>query len=87
MFPYVIILTEIWINYDEHQLYNISEPNYTSYIKNNEDHRAGGIILYVKTWSDIICDLVIFQTADIFKLEIKCNLKLFFILAKHMKVA
>lgn len=42
---HVIILTEVWIYSEENTNYNIH--NYNSYFCNNDEERAGGIVMYV----------------------------------------
>lgn len=42
---HVIILTEVWIYSEENTNYNIQ--NYSSYFCNNDEERAGGIVIYV----------------------------------------
>lgn len=53
--PKIIILTEIWINDHESSLYEI--PNFKLYINTCEEHRAGGVAVYVDS-SVNVCDCV-----------------------------
>lgn len=44
--PDIIVLSEIWINSDESNLYTI--PDYNLYLKCNDQYRAGGVAVYIK---------------------------------------
>jgi len=71
-YPDVIILSEIWINSNESNLYNI--PHYSQFIKCNNGYRSGGIVVYLhESLEKIDCCLLNFQTADIIKVAIKKN--------------
>lgn len=82
LLPEIIILTEIWISENEKQFYEI--PNYISYIKSNEEYRAGGVIVYVKSYIKVInCKPVIFQSADVLELNFNFNSSSFLLLAVY----
>lgn len=52
--PDVIVLTEVWINDNECNLYNID--GYQKFTKCNNSYRAGGIIVYVDhRYQDVRC--------------------------------
>lgn len=44
--PDIIVLSEIWINYNETDFYKL--PDYNVYFNCNENYRAGGIAVYLK---------------------------------------
>lgn len=61
--PKIIILTEIWINDHEISLYEI--PNYKLYINTCEEHRAGGVAVYVDSSVNVFdCVKVKFKSAN-----------------------
>lgn len=69
--PSIIILSEIWINSNESQFYEIEGYNLKT--KCNDEYRAGGVAIYVKNSIDIIeCLTVPMVSADV--LNIKINL-------------
>lgn len=80
--PDIIILSEVWINANEISYYNI--PDYKSYIKSNDDHRAGGVVMYIKSNIEIIFrNLVNFQSAYVLNINVKINLTEFCIFAVY----
>lgn len=86
LFSEFIILTEVWVDGNELDLYSI--PNYISVIKPNNDNRAGGTIVYIKSYIELIsCNPVNIKSADILKVEFKFNSDIFCILAVYLKIA
>lgn len=55
--PDIIVLTEIWIKESESHLYEI--PNYNSFIKTNENYRAGGVKVFIKTNVEVLSSVSI----------------------------
>lgn len=48
----LILLSEIWVNANKVSFYNI--PLYVSHIKSNDEYKAGGIAMLVKSNIEII---------------------------------
>jgi len=70
--PKILILSEIWINNNESQFYQIE--NYNLKLKCNEEYRAGGVAVYIHTSLEIIDSNIITMTsADVLKIKIKLN--------------
>lgn len=73
--PHVIILTEIWI--ESHEINMFTIPGFSMYAKCNNSYRAGGIIIYVgDTWECHIMKSPEMQTADKVHLQINLNDKI-----------
>jgi hypothetical protein len=68
----LIVLSEVWINSDELNLYKI--PDYKMFAQCNNTYRAGGVICYVL---DSVCvtetNVTSMRTADTLLLDIKIN--------------
>lgn len=78
--PEIIVLSEIWISQQETNFYEI--PNYVSFLKANEYCKAGGIKIYVKSTIEVInCCPLVFQSADVLKIEFKVNTQIFTLIA------
>lgn len=80
--PDIIVLTEIWIKESESHFYEI--PNYNSFIKTNENYRAGGVKVFVKTNVKVLSNVsIVCQSADFLKIEFKFNNQIFCLLALY----
>lgn len=78
--PEIIVLSEIWINSNEVQFYEIN--NYTLKSKCNDEYRAGGVAIYVSNSIDIVdTSNVQIITADVLQIEIKILNQFFHIFA------
>lgn len=68
--PEIIVLSEIWINSNEIQFYEIN--GYTLKSKCNDEYRAGGVAVYVINTIDVIDTSVVeIITADVLQIKIK----------------
>lgn len=82
--PEFIILSEIWIENSEIPFYNI--PNYVSYFKTSEAHRAGGVAVYVKNHCNLVvtkCNPVNITSADVIMIEFSFNSREFILIAVY----
>lgn len=70
--PDIIVLSEIWINSNESNLFNI--PDYKLFLKCNDRYRAGGVAVFIKNTSSLVNVSHInlnFQTADVLLISFK----------------
>lgn len=68
--PQIIVLTEIWIDSNETDLYNII--NYNSFFNTNNKYRAGGVAIYIQSnCNEIKISNIKFNSSDIIELSFK----------------